>query len=401
MTESPGRERDSNEPHSAPNPSRAEDGLKGILRLFISMVDLAPVPIYITSTDSHYRVVNRAWENVMKITQEGAIGRSSEELFPAEVARQFRETDQTVIDSGVPIVIEESVRIPDGQHFFHTVKFPLIDASGRVEAVGGISIEITDRKRLEEQLRRHSEQLEELVKERTSELQQAQRLATIGELAAMVGYDLRNPLTGIAIATYYLKTRFGNRIDRKGREMLKLIEQDISHSDKIVNDLLEYSRELQLELTLTDPKTIVRDALTRVKMPSKIRVVNSAESHPKIVVDAEKIDRALVNLIINAIDAMPSGGTLGITSQSSKGRLEISISDTGEGITKETLEKMWSPLFTTKPKGIGLGLPIAKRFVEAHGGSISVGSELGKGSKFTVTIPMKSNHEVREVKDQK
>jgi signal transduction histidine kinase len=315
----------------------------------------------------------------MKITQERAIGRSSEELFPAEVARQFRETDQTVIDSGIPIVIEESVRMPDGQHFFHTVKFPLIDASGRVEAVGGISIEITERKRLEEQLRRHSEQLEELVKERTSELQQAQRLATIGELAAMVGHDLRNPLTGIAIATYYLKTRFGSRIDRKGREMLKLIEQDISHSDKIVDDFLKYSRELQLELTVTDAKTIVRDALAQVKMPRKIRVVNSAESHPRIVVDAEKIDRALVNLISNAIDAMPSGGTLGITSQSSKGRLEISITDTGEGITKETLEKMWSPLFTTKPKGIGLGLPIAKRFVEAHGGSISVESKLGKG----------------------
>jgi signal transduction histidine kinase len=173
--------------------------------------------------------------------------------------------------------------------------------------------------------------------------------------------------------------------------MLKLIEQDISHSDKIVNDLLEYSRELHLELTVTDARTVVRDALARVKMSSKIRVVNSAESHPRIVVDAEKIGRALVNLIFNAIDAMPNGGVLDIRSQSSKGRLEISIRDTGEGLTKETLEKMWSPLFTTKPKGIGLGLPIAKRFVEAHGGSISVESKLGKGSKFTVTIPIKSN----------
>jgi len=229
----------------------------------------------------------------------------------------------------------------------------------------------------------------------------SERLAAIGELAAMVGHDLRNPLTGIAIATYYLRTKLGKRIDRKSQEMLKLIEQDIRHSDKIVNDLLEYSRELQLELAVTDAKAVVRDALAQVKRPKKIRVVDSVESHPRIVVDAEKIDRALVNLINNAIDAMPNGGMLRIAGHSSREQLEISISDTGEGMTKETLEKLWSPLFTTKPKGIGLGLPIAKRLVEAHGGSIRVESKPGKGSKFTVTIPIRLNHEVREVKHEK
>jgi signal transduction histidine kinase len=204
-------------------------------------------------------------------------------------------------------------------------------------------------------------------------------------------------LTGITGAAYYLKKNLGPKTNKKEKEMLQLIEQEIEHSDKIINDLLEYSKEIRLELTQTDAKSITRDALLSTRVPGRIHVVDSTMKEPKIELDVDKTRRVLVNLIRNAVDAMPRGGTLRITSRKSNGNLELSITDTGVGMTKETEEKLWSPLHTTKAKGIGLGLPIAKRLVEAHTGSISVETKLGKGSTFTVTLPLKR----REVNPKK
>lgn len=219
-------------------------------------------------------------------------------------------------------------------------------------------------------------------------LLRAERLAAVGETAAMVGHDLRNPLTGIASAAYYLKTKLASKMDGKTKEMLKLIEKDVEYSDGIINDLLEYSKEIPLELTETTPKSITKDALSLVKAPKKIRILDLTKKEPRIKVDAQKIGRVFVNIVKNAVEAMPEGGKLTITSKRSNGNLEIVFTDTGTGITKEAMEKIFSPLFTTKAKGIGLGLPISKRIVEAHGGSISVKSKTGKGATFTVKLPI-------------
>jgi signal transduction histidine kinase len=119
------------------------------------------------------------------------------------------------------------------------------------------------------------------------------------------------------------------------------------------------------------------------------------------MVDTNKMRRVFVNLITNAVDAMPKGGTLTITSTTSAGNVRVTFKDTGEGMTTETLAKLSSPLFTTKAKGMGFGLAIAKRFVEAHGGSISVETKLGKGSAFTVTLPLRSSSESKGMRGTK
>jgi PAS domain S-box-containing protein len=256
------------------------------------------------------------------------------------------------------------------------------DAAGNPVEVMGYWTDVTEQKRMEEAFLK------------------SERLAAIGELAAMVGHDLRNPLTGITGAAYYVRTKEGSRLSAKGKEMLQLIEQDIGRSDKIINDLLEYSKELRLELAETDVKSLTRDALAQVKIPRGIRVVNSTKKKPTVRLDVDKMERAFANIIRNAVDAMPNGGTLKIRSKESNGSLQITFRDTGEGMTEEALAKISTPLFTTKAKGIGLGIPIAKRFVEAHGGSINVESKLGKGSAFTVTLPIKRNLEGKEVKNK-
>jgi signal transduction histidine kinase len=249
---------------------------------------------------------------------------------------------------------------------------------------------------MEEELRRYSEHLEELVEERTKELREAQerileseRLAAIGKVASMVGHDLRNPLTGIANAVYYLKKNLGSGINEKAREMFGIIEKSIEHSNDIIGDLLDYSREIQLGLAENSPKSIVKESLLLVKVPEDIRVSDASQSKPRMMVDLEKMKRVCVNIIKNAVDAMPGGGELSITSKELDGKSEIIFADTGAGMSKEVLGKLWTPFFTTKARGMGLGLLICKRIVEAHGGEISVKSTVGKGTTFTVTLPIK------------
>jgi len=166
--------------------------------------------------------------------------------------------------------------------------------------------------------------------------------------------------------------------------------------NNIITDLLEYSREIRLELTETAPKSIMKEASSMVEIPKNIQISDLIQREPKIEVDVEKMKRVFVNIIKNAIDAMPEGGKLTIKSKESDGNLEIAFTDTGVGMSKETLEKLWTPLFTTKAKGMGLGLAICKRIVEAHGGKIFVESTVGKGSTFTVTIPIKLRMEEDE-----
>jgi signal transduction histidine kinase/putative methionine-R-sulfoxide reductase with GAF domain len=245
-----------------------------------------------------------------------------------------------------------------------------------------------------EELKAEAELLESKVEQRTRELKEsqeqlirAQRLAAIGELASMVGHDLRNPLTGIAGATYYLKTKLGRKATRKISEMLDLIQKEIKYSNKIVSDLLDYSTEMVLEISETTPKIIIEEALSSVRIPRSIRLVNSAEDSPRIRIDVDKMKRVLINIFKNSVDSMPEGGKLEVDSRLNGDCLQIAVSDSGSGMSKSVLRKIWTPLFTTKAKGMGLGLPICKRIVEAHGGRICAESVVGKGTVFTVSFP--------------
>jgi signal transduction histidine kinase len=171
--------------------------------------------------------------------------------------------------------------------------------------------------------------------------------------------------------------------------MLDLIKNNVHYSDQIVNDLLDYSRDVRLEIVEIAPKLIVEESFSLVTIPKNIQVMNEIPNELTIEIDVEKMKRAFVNIIRNAIDAMPKGGTLTMSSKESKGNIKFTFADTGVGMSKETIAKLFTPLFTTKAKGMGLGLTISKRMVEAHGGKISVESTTGKGTAVTVTVPLK------------
>jgi len=206
----------------------------------------------------------------------------------------------------------------------------------------------------------------------------------------MVGHDLRNPLQGIAGAAYNIRRHFRDALDPSTQEMLTVIDNGVGYANGIVNDLLEFSREMQVQLLPTTPKLLVRKTLKDVQMPNNITVEDATGDAPEILADEPKVRRVLGNLIQNAIDAMPEGGKLLISSMNTQKEVSISIRDTGFGIPPDMMDKIWIPLHTTKAKGIGLGLPICKRIMEAHGGSISLESAVGKGTTFTLKLPIQN-----------
>jgi signal transduction histidine kinase len=132
----------------------------------------------------------------------------------------------------------------------------------------------------------------------------------------------------------------------------------------------------------------VKEAITTIKIPENIKISNQAKTEPWIKVDIRKMQRVFINIIKNAADAMPNGGKLTIETNTSKHSLQIAFTDTGLGMSKEIQKKLWSPFFTTKAKGMGLGLAICKRIVEAHKGKISLKSNVGKGTKFMIIVPL-------------
>jgi two-component system sporulation sensor kinase A len=266
---------------------------------------------------------------------------------------------------------------------------------GKIVGTQTILRDITERKKMEKKLQEYAEHLGEMVEERTRELKQAQarllkseRLIAIGEVAAMVGHDLRNPLTGIAGAAYYLKMKQSPTVDPKTREMLKIIEKDIEYSNKIVNDLLDFSREIRLNKVRTTVQSMIKEALSKIKVPKKVKIIDFTDKASVILVDVYQMNRVFENIIKNAFDAMPKGGKLEIKSEKKGKWLNVIFHDTGEGVPKENLNKLGTPLFTTKAKGVGMGLAICRRLVEAHEGSISIESEQEAGTLVTVTLPV-------------
>jgi PAS domain S-box-containing protein len=306
------------------------------------------------------------------------------------------------IFNGATIDIRESTVSRNGKtRFLEVTATPMKDKDGNTVAALELTMDATEIKKMQGELAKYSQKLEELVKQRTEQLHQTQaklvkseRLAAIGELAGMVGHDLRNPLTGIKNSAYFLKTKGATISEAQAKEMLETIDKCVEHSNKIVNDLFDYSKEIRLELQETSPRNLLSEAVAMVNVPAKVEILNLIPDEQHLNVDPDKIERVFINLIKNAIDAMPNGGKITIDSKEANGNLEISFADIGTGISDEILPKIFSPLFTTKAQGMGFGLAICKRIIEAHGGTITVKTAKGKGTTFTVTLSIETKPEI-------
>jgi|GEM_PF-2879895 len=253
------------------------------------------------------------------------------------------------------------------------------------------------------ELEEHSERLEEVVEDRTKKLQDAQeqlirseKLVALGKLAGLLGHEIKAPLGVIKHSFEFLKIRLDQNVDAKIGEHLNLVHAKINTMDKTIDDVLDFARTKKLELIAVDPNNLVEDLIGEIPVPTHIRIVcDLGRNLPCIAVDKRPIQQVFQNIISNAVDAMDEGGTLTVSTHKQISDnagpefVTISFQDTGEGITPDHIGKVFEPLFSKKVKGTGLGLVACENIIHAHKGSIEVSSELGKGSTFTVKLPVK------------
>jgi len=168
------------------------------------------------------------------------------------------------------------------------------------------------------------------------------------------------------------------------------LKEQVEYMDKIVSDLQDYARPVKPKPVEIGLHQLVNKTLSSLTVPENVKVsIMIEEDFPKLMLDPTLMQRVFSNLITNAVQAMPNGGKLTIRASKKEETTLISVEDTGEGISDANLSKLFTPLFTTKAKGQGFGLPVCKRMVEAHDGNITVESEVGKGSTFTIKIPLR------------
>jgi PAS domain S-box-containing protein len=254
-----------------------------------------------------------------------------------------------------------------------------------------------ERAQLYYRVRTFSAELEQKVEERTQELREVQRelvhkekLATLGQLASSMGHEMRQPLSVMTNALYYLRTKL-QKTDSDVKDYLGILQNEVRVAEKIVADLLDSARIRPPQRQAVAVGELVADQIARLPLPSAVTVEQDFPLElPPVCVDSVQIGQVISNLLKNALEAMgKQGGTLTFAgAQLGDSQVMLSVTDTGEGIPKGNLEKIFEPLFTTKARGIGLGLSVCKGLVQANGGELWVQSRVGEGSTFTLVLPV-------------
>lgn len=243
-----------------------------------------------------------------------------------------------------------------------------------------------------EELKSANEEMEaanEELREAQEKLVQQEKLAAVGQLASGVGHELRNPLGVLKNAAYFLKMKLSGQ-DEKVDKHLNIMHREIETSTKIINDLLGFSRTRRPSLAPASVNDIIKDALAGLEIPKNVVLSQELDANlPNAMIDRDQLRQVFVNVMANAIQAMgETGGMFNIRTRREKDFVEAEFRDTGCGIPRENLPKLFDPFFTTKSKGIGLGLAVSHGIVERHHGKIKVASEVGKGTTFTIDLPL-------------
>lgn len=245
---------------------------------------------------------------------------------------------------------------------------------------------------LNEELSSYIQRLESTQKQ----LIQAEKLNALGQLSASIAHEINNPLAGALVYSKLLTKKLGGNAFNKDEALANLakVETAISFSSGIVKDLLDFARQSEPKMQALSVSSVIEQVISMIDhqaMMKQVEIIREDISPPETVMaDSDQLKQVLINLTLNAIQAMPDGGKLTIRNWAGEdGWVRISVQDTGTGIAPENMEKLFTPFFTTKErgKGVGLGLAVSYGIVERHGGKIDVESELGKGSTFTVRLP--------------
>ena len=337
---------------------------------------------------------NPAYAKMLGYTKKELRKMAVRQLLPESWHEQRDRVVQRVLQTGRSIVFEREYKRKDGSVFPASVRtWRLTNGRGKAIGIWSIVRDISQQKRLQKNLEQHADVLEKIVHDREKQLKDSERLVAIGQTAGMVGHDLRNPLQTLTGELYLAKLEVDSLCDGETknslRESIQVIEEQVAYMDKIVSDLQAFVRPVKIDKKPLSLQELVSNVFATVTIPPNVSVqINNQSSSLQIRADPQLLKRVLINLITNAIQAMPDGGELFINTQvTSSGFVSISVKDTGVGISEKIRNQLFTPLFTTKPRGQGFGLAVCKRVIEAHGGTISFESTEGKGTNFVIAFP--------------
>jgi len=367
-----------------------------------SVLANAPHPIWVKDLAGRYTLVNRAFELAFGVREADALGRTADEVLPAPMASRAHEQDEAVRRSGTSSVCEESAELDGVGIEAVVVRFPILDDHGEIVAVGGIATDVT------RQVRAHR-QLHELH----SQVQHNQRLQSLGALATGIVHDFNNIL--LAISGY---TELAQHTLPEGHEVQPMLMEALNATGRareLVTRLADFGRQGQGERRSVQLQPLVEEVLgmlavsasPRIAMRGPRQVAPGSLPVPAVLADTSQMLQVVMNLCVNAMQAMPDGGALDVHLEEREaapvpaGRstvlhpgahVVLVVADTGQGMERELLEKIFDPYFTTKPRGqgSGLGLAVVRGIVEGHAGEIRVDSVPGRGTRFEVWLPVET-----------
>ncbi len=370
---------------------RAADALRESQAQLTDTMDNSTAMVSLKDLEGRYLVVNREFERCFGRTRDQVMGRRDDELFPATVAMRLGVHDAIVFASEAPVSFEQSFTVGHEERAYVCVKFPLRSAGGAPYGVGTIATDISPVKQLQEEVQRHQAELAHVL-----------RLQTMGEMAAALAHEVNQPLCAItnyaqggaqrlrqgAIDTNELLQAF-EHIGREGLRAARILRG--------IRNLVKREGEPRAEI---DVNALTTEAVRVLEPQARMHEVavsfNGSGRLPTIRGDATQIEQVILNLMLNGVEAVASSEgerrEVRVTTAVNGESVEVSVTDTGTGISPNVTAKLFTPFFTTKARGLGLGLAISRWIVESHGGQLWALPNDGAGTTFRFSLPVGDSH---------
>jgi PAS domain S-box-containing protein len=358
------------------------------------LIDNTSATIYMKRIDDgRYVLVNREWERLFKASRDKVVNLTDRDVFPPELAKQLRANDLGVARAGRTVQFEENAESDDGMRSYLSVKFPVLDSTGQPYAVCGISTDITDRKRAEEQVRQLNAGLETRVAERTAELEASTR--ELDAFSYSVSHDLRAPLRSLHGFSQAILDDYGELLDDVGRGYLDRLQINVKRMGQMIDDLLNLSRATRADFAResVDLSGLAREIMADLSAADPDRTVESVVPDDLTALgDRALLRMVLQNLLSNAwkYTAKVPIATIEVGRLDRGGEQTFFVRDDGAGFDTQYADKLFVAFQRLHPtaefEGNGIGLAIVQRIVRRHGGQVCAESELGRGATFYFTV---------------